>query len=315
MPSNYWIKLYHEILEDPKMGRLPDRTWRRAIEIFLLAGETNGNGTLPPPSDIAWRLRTTEAEVMEDLEALATAGIVEPNGDHWHVINFAKRQAATGNAERQQQWRDRQRKSQYYNDDETDEQQGHNDPGNENVTSRYADTDIDIDIDTESEAETEPEPPKTAEAQAPAPTPSTPKSRRKSQKKPRTPVPPAVRVFRENAHRYPAKSWYSDVAQTVGDDPGNLELWGKIVHAWVGLGWKPTNVNGMLEFYRRREIPGDGKGKNNANSLRGRPAGFIGSQTTAYDYNDPTPEEITEFQAAVDARAAQRRGQAAAAPG
>jgi len=29
MGSPYWIKLYHEILNDPKMGRLPDRLWRR----------------------------------------------------------------------------------------------------------------------------------------------------------------------------------------------------------------------------------------------------------------------------------------------
>ena len=28
----YWIKLYHEILDDPKMGRLSDRTWRRTNE-------------------------------------------------------------------------------------------------------------------------------------------------------------------------------------------------------------------------------------------------------------------------------------------
>ena len=27
--GSYWIKLYHEVLNDPKMGRLPDRLWRR----------------------------------------------------------------------------------------------------------------------------------------------------------------------------------------------------------------------------------------------------------------------------------------------
>lgn len=314
MPSNYWIKLYHEILEDPKMGRLPDRTWRRAIEIFLLAGETNGKGILPPLSDIAWRLRTTEAEVMEDLEALAAADIVKLNGNRWHVINFAKRQAATGNTERQQQWRDRQRKSQYYNDGETDGQQGSNELGNElgneGVTGRYADTDIDIDEESDTEREAEKKP---ATPAAPAPTPPAAVSKpRKSRKKPRTPVPEAVKVFRANAHRYPAKAWYDDVAQAVGDAPGNLELWGKVVKAYVGLGWNPTNVTGMLEFYQREEIPTP-KGASNANSLRDRPAGFIGSTTA--DYNDPTPEEIAEFQAAVDAKAVQRREQAASVPG
>jgi len=61
------------------------------------------------------------------------------------------------------------------------------------------------------------------------------------------------------------------VEQAVGDDQADLDLWGNIVKAWVGLGWNPTNVKGMLEFYGRREIPaakgGNGKsGTNRANS-------------------------------------------------
>ena len=40
MPSKYWIKLYHEVLDDPKMARLPDRLYRRCIEVFLLAGKS-----------------------------------------------------------------------------------------------------------------------------------------------------------------------------------------------------------------------------------------------------------------------------------
>ena len=42
MGAKFWIKLYHEILDDPKMGRMPDRLWRRTIELFLLAGELDG---------------------------------------------------------------------------------------------------------------------------------------------------------------------------------------------------------------------------------------------------------------------------------
>lgn len=30
--ANYWIKLYHEILDDPLMATMPDRLWRRTIE-------------------------------------------------------------------------------------------------------------------------------------------------------------------------------------------------------------------------------------------------------------------------------------------
>jgi len=26
--ADYWIKLYHEIIDDPKMATMPDRLWR-----------------------------------------------------------------------------------------------------------------------------------------------------------------------------------------------------------------------------------------------------------------------------------------------
>jgi len=45
--SKLWIKLYHEILDDPKMCKLSDRLYRRVMELFLLAGETNKGEPYP----------------------------------------------------------------------------------------------------------------------------------------------------------------------------------------------------------------------------------------------------------------------------
>jgi len=98
-------------------------------------------------------------------------------------------------------------------------------------------------------------------ASAPSPTPK-PKAKTS---KPKTKTPEAVRVFRENAHRYPAKSWYTDIAEAVGEESSNLELWGQIVKAYIGCGWNPGNVKNMLEFYGRREIPAT-KGQHKANA-------------------------------------------------
>jgi hypothetical protein len=56
MKTRFWIKLYLEILDDPKMGQLPDGLWRSAIELFLLAGENGNDGLLQPVTDLAWRL-------------------------------------------------------------------------------------------------------------------------------------------------------------------------------------------------------------------------------------------------------------------
>jgi hypothetical protein len=143
MPSHYWIKLYHEILDDPKMGRLPDRLWRRAIELFLLAGEMHNNGDLPSAVDMAWKLRTSKDELMEDLLALGKVGIVTLNDNCWHVVNFSKRQAAVDNAQRQRQYRNKQRMSRDSSESITKEKI----ESNESITDRNADTDIDIDTE------------------------------------------------------------------------------------------------------------------------------------------------------------------------
>jgi len=94
--------------------------------------------------------------------------------------------------------------------------------------------------------------------------PPTAKTKAKTSK-PKAKTPEAVRVFRENAHRYPAKSWYADIAEAVGEESSNLKLWGQIVKAYIGCGWNPGNVKNMLEFYGRREIPAT-KGQRNANA-------------------------------------------------
>jgi len=70
-----------------------------------------------------------------------------------------------------------------------------------------------------------------------------------------SPTPPAVKVFRANAHRYPAKSWYDEIDQAVGEDEHSLQVWGDVVKAYVGNGWNPTNVRNMLKFYKQGRVP------------------------------------------------------------
>ncbi len=93
-----------------------------------------------------------------------------------------------------------------------------------------------------------------------------PKEKPKPQRRPkatRKPVHPSITTFRENAHRYPAKAWYGKIEDAVGDSEKALELWGSVVLNYVGMGWNPQNVKGMLEFFERGEIPkskGNGRG-------------------------------------------------------
>jgi len=109
-----------------------------------------------------------------------------------------------------------------------------------------------------SESYTETTPETTAErnhgAEAP-PAPATPKRGSKGPK-PKTPIPEAVEVFRAETNRFPPKSWFPTIAEAVGADPPNLDRWRAVAHAWVGSGYNPTNVQGMLECYRRGDMPG-----------------------------------------------------------
>lgn len=149
MASAYWIKLYHEVLDDPKMGQLPDRIWRRAIELFLMAGERDAGGELPPTKDIAWRLRCSVPELRLDLTELQSAGIVSAVEDGWIVTNFSKRQAPISSAERQRRYRERHRTGDKDNGvDVTKRNVTRNDNSNDAMR-------LDIDIDKEEDIDKE----------------------------------------------------------------------------------------------------------------------------------------------------------------
>jgi hypothetical protein len=146
--ADYWIKMYHEILDDPKMATMPDRLWRRTMEIFLLAGKLSRDksGYLPETNQLAWLLRMSSDDLLMDLKQLESIGILERVADGWLVVNFEKRQAAATDAERKRQQRERDQRDQYY--------------GNEKVTnpSRNVTQNTESETETESEAETEREP-------------------------------------------------------------------------------------------------------------------------------------------------------------
>lgn len=147
MAAGYWIKLYQDILKDPKMGRLSDSAWRRCIELFLLAGEQGSrDGFLPAAEDMAWELRVSVDQLNKDLAELERAGILTLTDGRWLVVNFKKRQAAVDGRERVQRHREKKAVTAQpvvSNEPETKEKPA----GNESVTKGY--TDIDKEEDKE----------------------------------------------------------------------------------------------------------------------------------------------------------------------
>jgi len=148
MASRYWIKLYHEILDDPKMGRLSDSLYRRVIELFLIAGDYDKEGLLPSITDIAWRLRVPEDILLSQLAELRDFGILSIDGQNrWFVTHFNDRQSADSPSQRVRRHRVSLHKKEYY---------GYGN-SNENVTKRYTDIDIDKEEDKEKKIESDEE--------------------------------------------------------------------------------------------------------------------------------------------------------------
>lgn len=116
--ADYWIKWYHEIIDDPKMATLPDRLWRRFSELCLLAGRLcqDKSGMLPDTRQIAWMLRMSSDELQADLDQLHVTGIIQPIPNGWLIVNFSKRQQPATASDRVRQHRERKHKEQYYGD-------------------------------------------------------------------------------------------------------------------------------------------------------------------------------------------------------
>lgn len=68
MKADSWFRVYTRILDNPKLQTMDPSLFRQLINFWSLA-KLNG-GVLPTASEIAWRLRTTESQILSDIEAL-----------------------------------------------------------------------------------------------------------------------------------------------------------------------------------------------------------------------------------------------------
>ena len=72
---NPWFRLYHAVLDDPKVQRLPDRLFKAWINLLCLGCRRGGD--LPPAGDVAFALRVSAGEAGKILDALSAAGLVD----------------------------------------------------------------------------------------------------------------------------------------------------------------------------------------------------------------------------------------------
>jgi len=139
MPSFYWFKVHNEILEDRKIHQMPGELFKRFMFLAAMASRDKiRDGRLPEIEEMAWCLHCDESELLADLELLSKKyNMVHNEKGIWFVTNFSKRQEASSNAERQAQYRDRQRKDNY--------------DSNEPVTNCYTEIELNKDIEIDAQ--------------------------------------------------------------------------------------------------------------------------------------------------------------------
>jgi hypothetical protein len=90
-----WFRLYSEVVNDPKVQRLPCEDFRAWINLLCLASENDGR--LPSIEDVAFALRMTVDGALTVVERLSNGGLIDrlnggPNGYHYAPHGWDKRQ-------------------------------------------------------------------------------------------------------------------------------------------------------------------------------------------------------------------------------
>lgn len=94
-----WLRLYSEMLDDPKIQRLPPPLFKTWINLLCLANKNETNrGELPCIEDIAFCLRISEEDATSALQTLIQKGLIENRGDGFTPRNWTKRQPESDNS-------------------------------------------------------------------------------------------------------------------------------------------------------------------------------------------------------------------------
>jgi hypothetical protein len=252
MSTRWWFKMVNEILDDPKIARMSDGLFRAFVLLLAAANEAGEDGRLPELDNMSWRMRIPAADLQGHLDSLTALGCSHKDKrGRWWMTNFARRQAPATPAERQAHRRELASRGE-----------------SRNVTANV----------TELKKRREESEPKI----------STDKERRSRQAPP--PEYPSSKIFRDTTHRWPAKALQRELHEAIGDTPEALDLWKQVVRAWIGLGWNPMNTDGMLDYFKRNEIPHlERKGDNGRPAVAPDHDYFVPASMRVYPDDCPKP--------------------------
>jgi hypothetical protein len=84
-----WFRMYADVLDDPKVQRLPDDLFKAWVNLLCLA--SRNDGVLPPVEDIAFALRMSQDVTVTVTAELVKRGLLD-EGDNLAPHNWAERQ-------------------------------------------------------------------------------------------------------------------------------------------------------------------------------------------------------------------------------
>ncbi len=104
-----WLRLYSDVVSDPKVQRLPGDKFKAWINLLCVASQHDG--ILPPLADLAFTLRNTEDKITALIDDLVEKGLLDvTSDDRYTPHNWASRQyKSDGSAERMKRHRRRNR--------------------------------------------------------------------------------------------------------------------------------------------------------------------------------------------------------------
>jgi hypothetical protein len=88
--SARWFRVYDDLIDDPKVQRLPAELFRALINLWCLASK--GDGELPPMEDVAYKLRVSVLRAAQIISKLGEAGLLDAGENGPTPHNWSGRQ-------------------------------------------------------------------------------------------------------------------------------------------------------------------------------------------------------------------------------
>lgn len=144
--AGYWLKLYTEILDDPKYHRLSDQAKIGMIELMVVAKKCDRNGELPSMEDICFYTRRSAEWWAKVIAELHKIEFVVNSEDAAVIRKFSERQQAVNDADRQKLSREIRHKKEFSHEPVTEKSRNVTESRKDVEVEKEKEKDVDEDV-------------------------------------------------------------------------------------------------------------------------------------------------------------------------